>query len=144
VNEQRSLVGLQRGEKERLPYRRAKATACKAVIGGTTVFLHCGEYEDGRLGEVFIDVHKVGTFGRGALTALAITTSKALQYGTPLNEIVDSLMRMNFPPGGMVEGDNDIKFATSILDWIARRLAIDYLGRVEESVQNQQTEAAIL
>lgn len=119
---------MQRGEREYLPPRR-ESTAQRVVIGGHTVFLHTGLYPDGRLGEIFIHCHKQGTLVNALLDSIGISVSKGLQYGVPLAEFVDSYATRKFEPNGFVEDDQDIKFVDSILAWVFRRLAIDFLGR---------------
>ena len=113
-----------------LPGRRAGFTQ-EARIGGHKVFLRTGEYEDGTLGEVFIDLAKEGATLRGILSCFAIAVSKGLQYGVPLEEFVDTFVFQTFEPRGMVEGHPNIKMANSIVDYVFRALGIDYLHRDE-------------
>lgn len=115
-------------EQEKLPGRR-KGYTQKAKIGGNTIFLRTGEYDDGRLGEIFIDMNKEGATLRGLLNNFAIAISLGLQYGVPLEEYVHAFTYTKFEPAGMVVGNDAIKNATSILDYIFRELAISYLGR---------------
>ena len=115
-------------ERERLPNRR-KSYIQKAVVGGHKVYLHTGEYEDGRLGEIFIDMHKEGAAFRSLMNNFAIAISLGLQYGVPLEEYVEAFTFIRFEPAGLVQGNDAIKNATSILDYIFRELAISYLGR---------------
>jgi ribonucleoside-diphosphate reductase alpha chain len=115
-------------EQEKLPGRR-KGYTQKAKIGGNTIFLRTGEYDDGRLGEIFIDMNKEGATLRGLLNNFAIAISLGLQYGVPLEEYVHAFTYTKFEPAGMVQGNDAIKNATSILDYIFRELAISYLGR---------------
>nr|WP_314259729.1 vitamin B12-dependent ribonucleotide reductase [uncultured Devosia sp.] len=115
-------------EQEKLPTRR-KGYTQKAKIGGNTIFLRTGEYEDGRLGEIFIDMNKEGATLRGLLNNFAIAISLGLQYGVPLEEYVEAFTFTKFEPAGMVIGNETIKSATSILDYIFRELAIAYLDR---------------
>ena len=115
-------------EREKLPNRR-KAYTQKAIVGGHKVYLHTGEYEDGRLGEIFIDMHKEGAAFRSVMNNFAIAISLGLQYGVPLEEYVDAFTFTRFEPAGMVQGNDAIKNATSILDYVFRELAISYLGR---------------
>lgn len=115
-------------EREKLPGRRKSYTQ-KAVVGGHKVYLHTGEYDDGRLGEIFIDMHKEGAAFRAMMNNFAIAISMGLQYGVPLEEFVDAFTFVRFEPAGMVQGHDNIKNATSILDYIFRELAISYLGR---------------
>ncbi|MEO3998912.1 vitamin B12-dependent ribonucleotide reductase [Mesorhizobium sp. CAU 1732] len=115
-------------EQEKLPSRR-KGYTQKAKIGGNTIFLRTGEYDDGRLGEIFIDMNKEGATLRGLLNNFAIAISLGLQYGVPLEEYVHAFTFTKFEPAGMVQGNDAIKSATSILDYIFRELAVSYLGR---------------
>jgi ribonucleoside-diphosphate reductase alpha chain len=115
-------------ERERLPDRR-KGYTQKAVVGGHKVYLRTGEYGDGRIGEIFIDMHKEGAAFRSLMNNFAIAISVGLQYGVPLEEYVDAFTFTRFEPAGLVQGNDAIKNATSILDYIFRELAISYLGR---------------
>ncbi|MEQ8603822.1 MAG: vitamin B12-dependent ribonucleotide reductase [Marivibrio sp.] len=115
-------------ERQRLPHRR-KGYTQKAMVGGHKVYLRTGEYEDGRLGEIFIDMHKEGAAFRSLMNNFAIAVSIGLQYGVPLEEYVEAFTFTRFEPQGMVEGNDAIKMATSILDYIFREVAISYLGR---------------
>ena len=115
-------------ERERLPDRR-KGYTQKAVVGGHKVYLRTGEYQDGRLGEIFIDMHKEGAAFRSLMNNFAIAISLGLQYGVPLEEYVEAFTFVRFEPAGLVQGNDAIKNATSILDYIFRELAISYLGR---------------
>jgi ribonucleoside-diphosphate reductase alpha chain len=119
-----------RAERERLPDRR-KGYTQKAVVGGHKVYLRTGEYADGRLGEIFIDMHKEGAAFRSLMNNFAIAVSVGLQYGVPLEEFVDAFTFTRFEPAGPVRGNEAIKNATSILDYIFRELAVSYLGRYE-------------
>ncbi len=114
--------------REKLPNRR-KGYTQKAVVGGHKVYLRTGEYEDGRLGELFIDMHKEGAAFRSLMNNFAIAISLGLQYGVPLEEYVDAFTFTRFEPAGLVQGNDTIKNATSILDYIFRELAVSYLGR---------------
>jgi ribonucleoside-diphosphate reductase alpha chain len=114
--------------RQRLPNRRKSYTQ-KAIVGGHKVYLHTGEYEDGRLGEIFIDMHKEGASFRAMMNNFAIAVSIGLQYGVPLEEFVEAFTFTRFDPSGMVEGNEAIKMATSIIDYVFRELAISYLGR---------------
>ncbi|KZC98340.1 vitamin B12-dependent ribonucleotide reductase [Oceanibaculum pacificum] len=118
----------EKAKRDRLPGRR-KGYTQKAMVGGHKVYLRTGEYEDGKLGEVFIDMHKEGAAFRSLMNNFAIAISIGLQYGVPLDEYVDAFTFTRFEPSGMVEGNDTIKMATSILDYIFRELAISYLGR---------------
>ena len=111
-----------------LPQRR-KGYTQKAIVGGHKVYLRTGEYEDGTLGEIFIDMHKEGAAFRSLMNNFAIAISIGLQYGVPLEEFVEAFTFTRFEPSGMVEGNDAIKMSTSILDYIFRELAISYLGR---------------
>ena len=114
--------------RRRLPQRR-KGYTQKAIVGGHKVYLRTGEYDDGKVGEIFIDMHKEGAAFRAMMNNFAIAISIGLQYGVPLEEFVDCFTFTRFEPSGMVEGNDTIKMATSILDYIFRELAISYLGR---------------
>ncbi|MAF47168.1 MAG: vitamin B12-dependent ribonucleotide reductase [Rhodospirillales bacterium] len=114
--------------RRRLPDRR-KGYTQKASVGGHKVYLRTGEYEDGTAGEIFIDMHKEGAAFRSLMNNFAIAISIALQYGVPLEEFVEAFTFTRFEPSGMVEGNDSIKMATSILDYIFRELAVSYLGR---------------
>ena len=117
-------------EREKLPGRR-KGYTQKAVVGGHKVYLRTGEYEDGRIGEIFIDLHKEGATLRSLLNNFAIAISLGLQYGVPLEEYVDAFTFTRFEPQGPVQGNDTIKYATSILDYVFRELAISYMGRFD-------------
>ena len=114
--------------RRRLPNRR-KGYTQKAIVGGHKVYLRTGEYEDGTLGEIFIDMHKEGAAFRSLMNNFAIAISIGLQYGVPLEEFVEAFTFTRFEPSGIVEGNDAIKMATSLLDYIFRELAISYLGR---------------
>ena len=114
--------------REKLPHRR-KGYTQKAVVGGHKVYLRTGEYDDGKLGEIFIDMHKEGAALRAMMNNFAIAISVGLQYGVPLDEFVDAFTFTKFEPAGMVQGNDSIKNATSILDYVFRELAVSYLGR---------------
>ena len=115
-------------ERRRLPKKR-KGFIREATVGGHKVYLRTGEYEDGTLGEIFIDMYKEGASFRGLLNSFAILASKALQYGVPLEELVDTFTFTRFDPSGPVEGHEAIKYATSVLDYVFRSLGYDYLKR---------------
>jgi ribonucleoside-diphosphate reductase alpha chain len=117
-------------ERERMPDRR-KGYTQKAVVGGHKVYLRTGEYDDGRLGEIFIDMHKEGAALRSFINNFAIAVSLGLQYGVPLEEYVDAFTFTRFEPAGPVQGNDSIKYATSILDYVFRELAVSYLGRFD-------------
>jgi ribonucleoside-diphosphate reductase alpha chain len=114
--------------RNKLPGRR-KGYTQKAVVGGHKVYLRTGEYDDGKIGEVFIDMHKEGAAFRSLMNNFAIAISIGLQYGVPLEEFVDAYTFTRFEPSGQVEGNEAIKMSTSVLDYIFRELAISYLGR---------------
>jgi ribonucleoside-diphosphate reductase alpha chain len=111
-----------------LPHRRNGYTQ-KAVIGGHKVYLRTGEYEDGQLGEIFIDMHKEGAAFRSLMNCFAISISLGLQHGVPLEEFTDAFVFTRFEPNGFVTGNRKITMATSTIDYIFRELAISYLGR---------------
>jgi ribonucleoside-diphosphate reductase alpha chain len=117
-------------ERQRLPQRRRGYTQ-KAIVGGHKVYLRTGEYEDGALGEIFVDMHKEGAAFRSLMHNFAIAISIGLQYGVPLDEFVDAFTFTRFEPAGLVEGNDAIKMSTSVLDYIFRELAISYLGRAD-------------
>jgi ribonucleoside-diphosphate reductase alpha chain len=117
-------------EREKLPDRR-KGYTQKAVVGGHKVYLRTGEYDDGRLGEIFIDMHKEGAALRSIINNFAIAVSLGLQYGVPLDEYVDAFTFTRFEPQGPVQGNDSIKYATSILDYVFRELAVSYLARFD-------------
>ncbi|MFN9146774.1 MAG: hypothetical protein ACK5Z6_06935 [Hyphomonadaceae bacterium] len=114
--------------RRRLPDRR-KGYIQKASVGGHKVYLHTGEFDDGEIGEIFIDMHKEGAAFRSLMNNFAIATSIGLQYGVPLEEFVDAFVGTRFEPAGDVEGNDSIVRATSILDYLFRELAVSYLGR---------------
>ncbi|MFM8701363.1 MAG: vitamin B12-dependent ribonucleotide reductase [Hyphomicrobiales bacterium] len=117
-------------ERDKLPDRR-KGYTQKAVVGGHKVYLRTGEYEDGRIGEIFIDMHKEGAAFRSLMNNFAIAISLGLQYGVPLEEYVEAFTFTRFEPAGFVQGNDAIKSATSVLDYVFRELAISYLGRTD-------------
>ena len=101
------------------------------MVGGHKVYLRTGEYDDGRLGEIFIDMHKEGAALRSIINNFAIAVSLGLQYGVPLEEYVDAFTFTRFDPSGPVQGNDSIKYATSMLDYIFRELAVSYLSRFD-------------
>ena len=121
---------IERSNRVRLPERR-KGYTQKAIVGGHKVYLRTGEYEDGQLGEIFIDMHKEGAAFRAMMNNFAIAVSVGLQYGVPLEEFVEASTVPRFEPAGMVQGNDSIKSATSILDYIFRELAVSYLDRTD-------------
>lgn len=116
--------------RRKLPDRR-KGYIQKAAVGGHKVYIHTGEYEDGELGEIFIDMHKEGAAFRSLMNNFAIAISIGLQYGVPLDEFVDAFVFTRFEPAGRVTGNDSIRSATSILDYIFRELGVSYLDRAE-------------
>jgi ribonucleoside-diphosphate reductase alpha chain len=116
--------------RRKLPDRR-KGYIQKAAVGGHKVYVHTGEYDDGELGEIFIDMHKEGAAFRSLMNNFAIAISIGLQYGVPLDEFVDAFVFTRFEPAGRVTGNDSIGSATSILDYIFRELGVSYLGRHE-------------
>ena len=116
--------------RRRLPARRRGFTQ-EARVGGQKVYLRTGEYDDGSLGEIFIDVAKEGAAFRSIINSFAIAVSKGLQYGVPLEDFVDTFTFVRFEPQGMVVGHPNIKIATSMIDYVFRALALEYLGRTD-------------
>jgi len=116
--------------RRKLPDRR-KGYIQKAAVGGHKVYIHTGEYDDGELGEIFIDMHKEGAAFRSLMNNFAIAISIGLQYGVPLDEFVDAFVFTRFEPAGRVTGNDSIGSATSILDYIFRELGVSYLDRHE-------------
>ncbi|MFZ1614430.1 MAG: vitamin B12-dependent ribonucleotide reductase, partial [Holophaga sp.] len=116
--------------RRKLPNRRGGYTQA-ATIGGTKLYLRTGEYEDGTLGEIFLDIHKEGAAFRAVLNCFAIAVSMGLQHGVPLEEFCDAFLFTRFEPNGMVQGSDAVKFSTSLIDFVFRELAITYLGRFE-------------
>ncbi len=114
--------------RRRLPDRRSGYTQ-KANVGGHKIYLRTGEYEDGTIGEIFLDMHKEGAAFRSLMNCFAIAISLGLQHGVPLEEYVDAFVFTRFEPNGIVTGNNKIKMVTSLIDYIFRELAINYLGR---------------
>jgi ribonucleoside-diphosphate reductase alpha chain len=132
-------VEVHRGRsRQKLPDRR-KGYIQKAAVGGHKVYLHTGEYDDGQLGEIFIDMHKEGAAFRSLMNNFAIAISIGLQYGVPLEEFVDAFVYTRFEPAGPVTGNDAIRSATSILDYIFRELGISYLDR--QDLSSDQTDA---
>jgi ribonucleoside-diphosphate reductase alpha chain len=117
-----------RSKHRALPSKR-KGYTQKATIGGHKLYIRTGEYEDGTLGEIFLDMHKEGAAFRSLMNCFAIAISLGLQYGVPLEEFVESFTLMRFEPNGPVSGHDQIKMASSLLDYIMRDLAINYLDR---------------
>src|SRR5207248_8598473 len=136
--------------RRRLPDRRAGYTQ-KSRIGNHKMYLRTGEYEDGTLGEIFIDMHKEGAAFRSMTNCFAIAVSLGLQHGVPLEEYIDAFLFTRFEPNGVVQGNPYIKMSTSIIDYIFRELAITYLGRTDlahvlpedlrgDSLHNEKTD----
>jgi ribonucleoside-diphosphate reductase alpha chain len=117
-----------KAERDKLPHRR-KGYTQKATVGGHKVYLRTGEYENGKIGEIFVDMHKEGAAFRSLMNNFAIAVSIGLQYGVPLEEFVEAFTFTRFEPQGIVTGNDTIKMSTSILDYIFRELAISYLDR---------------
>ena len=115
-------------KRRRLPDRRTGYTQ-KAKINGQSVYIRTGEYDNGQLGEIFIDMHREGAAFRSLLNCFAIAISLGLQHGVPLEEFVDAFVFTRFEPSGIVNGNEKIKMATSVIDYIFRELAVSYLGR---------------
>jgi len=115
-------------KRRRLPDRRTGYTQ-KAKINGQSVYIRTGEYDNGQLGEIFIDMHREGAAFRSLLNCFAISISLGLQHGVPLEEFVDAFVFTRFEPSGIVSGNDKIKMATSVIDYIFRELAVTYLGR---------------
>jgi len=128
--EQAAVKAIIRSHRAKMPERR-KGYTQKAIVGGHKVYLRTGEYSDGALGEIFIDMHKEGAGFRAMMNNFAIAVSVGLQYGVPLEEFVDAFTFTKFEPAGMVQGNDSIKNATSILDYIFRELAVSYLDRTD-------------
>jgi len=116
------------GKRFQMPDRR-KGYIQKATIGDHKIYLHTGEYDDGKIGEIFIDTNKEGELVKALTNNFAIAISLGLQYGVPLEEFVDAFLDTKFEPSGKVYGNDRILSATSILDYIFRELAISYLGK---------------
>jgi ribonucleoside-diphosphate reductase alpha chain len=116
--------------RRRLPKRRHGFTQ-EARIAGHKVFLRTGEYEDGTLGEIFIDMHKEGAAFRSMMNCFAIAVSMGMQYGVPLEDLVDQFCFTRFEPHGRVEGHDNIKVATSVIDYVFRVLGFEYLNRTD-------------
>jgi ribonucleoside-diphosphate reductase alpha chain len=126
-----------RGIRKLLPSRRMGYTQ-KAKFGGHSIFIRTGEYEDGSLGEIFLDMAKEGAAFRSLLNGFAITISLGLQYGVPLEEYVDAFVFSKFEPNGVVQGHDYVKMTTSVLDYIFRDLAISYLKRSDLAQVKQE------
>ena len=121
-------VALLATSRRRLPAKRHGLTQ-EAKVGGNKIFLRTGEYEDGTLGEIFIDMHKEGAALRSVMNCFAMLVSIALQYGVPLEVLVEQFVFTRFEPQGPVQGHDRVKFATSVIDYVFRALGVEYLGR---------------
>ena len=130
IKEESLKVKGQISSRFRMPDRR-KGYIQKASIGQQKIYLHTGEYDDGKIGEIFIDTNKEGELVKSLMNNFAIAISIGLQYGVPLDEFVDAFVDTKFEPSGKIEGNDRILSATSILDYVFRELAISYLGREE-------------
>jgi len=117
-------------KRHRLPQRRNGYTQ-KAIVGGHKVYIRTGEYEDGTLGEIFLDMHKEWAAFRSLMNCFAIAISLGLQHGVPLDEFVDAFIFTRFEPNGLVSGHDQIKMVTSVIDYVFRELAITYIGRTD-------------
>ena len=118
--------------RDKLPERRLGWTQ-KVKIDNNTFYLRTGEYKDGKLGEIFLDMHRQGAAMRSLLNCFAIAISLGLQYGVPLDEFVNAFTFTKFEPSGLVQGSDRVKICTSIVDYIFRELAIHYLKREDLS-----------
>ena len=137
----------------KMPDRR-KGYIQKAQIGDHKVYLHTGEYDDGKIGEIFIDTNKEGELVKAMMNNFAIAISLGLQYGVPLDEYVDAFLDTKFEPSGNVIGNDRILSASSILDYVFRELAISYLGKEDlahtpsiassKSISNESTDGKFL
>ena len=130
TTESQSLLKVKNNSRFKMPDRR-KGYIQKAQIGDHKVYLHTGEYDDGKIGEIFIDTNKEGELVKAMMNNFAIAISLGLQYGVPLEEYVDAFIDTKFEPSGKVIGNDRILSASSILDYVFRELAISYLGKEE-------------
>jgi len=128
--DENSKIKSQISSRFKMPDRR-KGYIQKASIGEHKIYLHTGEYNDGKIGEIFIDTNKEGELVKALMNNFAIAISLGLQYGVPLDEFVDAFVDTKFEPSGKVDGNDRILSATSILDYVFRELAISYLGKEE-------------
>ncbi|PIE02656.1 MAG: ribonucleoside-diphosphate reductase, adenosylcobalamin-dependent [Acidobacteria bacterium] len=126
----KQMVVRSRAEKEELPNRRTGYTQ-KVVIGGHKLYIRTGEYPDGRLGEIFLDMHREGAAFRSVMNCFAIAVSMGLQYGVPLEEFLDAFVFTKFEPSGPVAGHDHIKFADSVIDLVFREVGLTYLARTQ-------------
>ena len=142
-------------DRSKMPDRR-KGYIQKVTIGNHKIYLHTGEYDDGKVGEIFIDMNKEGELVKAIMNNFAIAISLGLQYGVPLDEFVDAFIETKFEPSGEIKGNDRILNASSILDYIFRELAISYLGRedlahtpsinksVNDEIENEDSEDIFL
>lgn len=131
-------------KRRKLPFRRNGYTQ-KAKIGNHSVYLRTGEYSNGQLGEIFIDMHKEGAAFRSLMNCFAIAVSLGLQHGVPLEEFIDAFVYTRFEPNGIVAGNKHIKMTTSIIDYIFRELAVTYLGRYDLAhIDEEQIKAGTI
>ena len=121
-------INSKNNDRSKMPDRR-KGYIQKVTIGNHKIYLHTGEYDDGKVGEIFIDMNKEGELVKALMNNFAIAISLGLQYGVPLDEFVDAFIETKFEPSGEISGNDRILNASSILDYIFRELAISYLGR---------------
>ena len=138
-----NLISDKSNKRYSMPDRR-KGYIQKVTIGNHKIYLHTGEYDDGKIGEIFIDTNKEGELVKAIMNNFAIAISLGLQYGVPLDEFVSAYVSTKFEPSGKVEGNDRILSATSILDYIFRELAISYLGREDlahtPSIQQKESD----
>ena len=136
-------LALPHGQRVRMPKKRRGFTQ-EALVGGHKVFLRTGEYDDGTLGEIFIDMHKEGAAFRSLMNCFAMAVSVGLQYGVPLETYVEQFTFTRFEPHGPVGGHPNIKFATSIVDYLFRVLGVEYLQRYDFAQVKPSEEAATI
>ena len=143
ANTKDNLISDKSNKRYGMPDRR-KGYIQKVTIGNHKIYLHTGEYDDGKIGEIFIDTNKEGELVKAIMNNFAIAISLGLQYGVPLDEFVSAYVSTKFEPSGKVEGNDRILSATSILDYIFRELAISYLGREDlahtPSIQQKEND----
>ena len=143
ANSKDNLISDKSNKRYSMPDRR-KGYIQKVTIGNHKIYLHTGEYDDGKIGEIFIDTNKEGELVKAIMNNFAIAISLGLQYGVPLDEFVSAYVSTKFEPSGKVEGNDRILSATSILDYIFRELAISYLGREDlahtPSIQQKEND----
>ena len=145
-NTNTSSLSKQINNRSKMPHRR-KGYIQKATIGEHKIYLHTGEYDDGKVGEIFIDMNKEGGLVKALMNNFAIAISLGLQYGVPLDEFVDAFIETKFEPSGEISGNDRILSASSILDYVFRELAISYLGREDlahtPSINKSSTDKVI-